>query len=99
MRVVTEKRSAPSLLMRLLTFVRACVLVLDHSQLIDLAELLKDGLKVLFFQIAWDLPDEEFDGVGLLHWVDVWSQRRDERAESEQEREDGGVDGVCGGGV
>ncbi len=27
------------------------------------------------------------------------SQRRDERAESEQEREDGGVDGVCGGGV
>lgn len=53
--------------MHLLTFVRACVLVLDHSQLVDLAELLKDGLKVLLVQIAWDLPDEELDGVGLLH--------------------------------
>lgn len=48
----------------------ARVLVLDHSQLVDLAELLKDGLEVLLLQIARDLPDEEFDGVGLLHWVD-----------------------------
>lgn len=58
--------------MRLLTFVHACVLVLDHSQLVDPAELLEDGLEFLLVQIAWDLPDEEFDGIGLLHWVDVW---------------------------
>lgn len=77
----------------LLTFMHARVLVLDHSQLVDLAELLKDGLQVLFLQIAWDLPDEEFDGVGLLHWVDdaekvrgtAWVRTRDERAESERE--------------
>lgn len=45
----------------------ARVLVLDHGQLVDLAELLEDWLEVLLLQIARDLADEELDGVWLLH--------------------------------
>lgn len=43
------------------------VLVLYHRQLINLAKLLKDGLQVLLFQVSGYLPDEELDGVRLLH--------------------------------
>lgn len=45
-----------------------CVLVLDDCQLVDLAELLEDGLEVFLLQISGDLPDEELDCVRLLHW-------------------------------
>lgn len=50
-----------------LTFVHPCVFVLDHRQLIDLAELLEDGLQVLLLQVSGYLPDEELDCVRLLH--------------------------------
>ena len=46
----------------------ASVCVLDHCQLINFPELLKDGLEVLLLQIPWDLHDEEIYSVGLLHW-------------------------------
>jgi len=50
-----------------LTFVHPCVFVLYHRQLIDLAELLEDGLQVLLLQVSGYLPDEELDCVRLLH--------------------------------
>lgn len=50
-----------------LTFVHARVFVLNHRQLVDLAELLEDGLQVLFFQIPRNLPHKQLDGIGLLH--------------------------------
>lgn len=50
-----------------LTFVHARVFVLNHRQLVDLAELLEDRLQVLFFQIPRNLPHEQLDGIGLLH--------------------------------
>lgn len=49
------------------TFVHSSIFVLYHRQLVDLSELLKDGFQVLFFQIPWNLPDKQFNSVGLLH--------------------------------
>lgn len=54
-----------------LTFVHACVFVLNHSELVDLAKLLKDRLEILLFQIPGNLPHKQLDGVGLLHWNGV----------------------------
>lgn len=54
-----------------LTFVHACVFVLNHSELIDLAKLLKDRLEILLLQIPGNLPHKQLDGVGLLHWDGV----------------------------
>lgn len=54
-----------------LTFVHACVFVLNHGELIDLAKLLKDGLEILLLQIPGNLPHKQLDGVGLLHWDGV----------------------------
>lgn len=45
----------------------ASVFVLYHSELIDLAKLLKDRLEVLLFQIPGNLPHKKLDGVGFLH--------------------------------
>lgn len=50
-----------------LTFVHAGIFVLYHRKFVDLAELFKNGLQVLFLQIARNLPDEQLDRVGLLH--------------------------------
>jgi len=50
-----------------LTFMHARVFVLNHSQLVDLPELLEDGLQVLLLQVPGDLPHEQLDGVRLLH--------------------------------
>lgn len=49
-----------------LTFMHARVLVLQHSQFIDPAELLKERPQVLLVQIPRDLPDEELDRVLLF---------------------------------
>lgn len=51
------------------TFVHAGVRVLEHSQLVDAAELLKQRLEVLFVQVARDLAHEELDGIQVLHAV------------------------------
>lgn len=49
------------------TFVHAREAVLQHSELVDLAELLEEGPEVLLVQVAGDLTDEEFDGIVVLH--------------------------------
>lgn len=49
------------------TFVHAREAVLQHSQLVDLAELLEEGPQVLLVQVARNLTDEEFDGIVVLH--------------------------------
>lgn len=41
--------------------------VLEHGELVDLAELLKERSEVLLVQVAWYLPDEQFDSVVVLH--------------------------------
>ena len=50
-----------------LTFVHACEPVLQNRQLVDLAELLEEGLEVLLVQVAGDLPNEQLDGIVVLH--------------------------------
>lgn len=55
-----EKRASP-------TFVHAREAVLQHCELVDLAELLEEGPEVLLVQVAGDLTDEEFDGIVVLH--------------------------------
>ena len=40
--------------------------VLEYGELVDLAKLFKHGPQVGFFKIAWNLPDEQLDGLGLL---------------------------------
>lgn len=49
------------------TFVHAREAVLEHSELVDLAELLEEGPQVFLVQVAGDLTDEEFDGIVVLH--------------------------------
>lgn len=49
-----------------LTFMHARVLVLQHSQFIDPAELLKERPQVLLVQVPRDLADEELDRVLLF---------------------------------
>lgn len=49
------------------TFVHAREAVLQHSELVDLAELLEEGPEVLLVQVAGDLADKEFDGIVVLH--------------------------------
>ena len=41
--------------------------ILQHGQLVDLAELLEDGPQVLLLQVAGDLTHEQLDGVLVLH--------------------------------
>lgn len=41
--------------------------VLEHCELVDLAELLEEGPEVFLVQVAGDLTDEEFDGIVVLH--------------------------------
>lgn len=45
------------------TFVHAGVLVLEHGELVYLAELLEHGAQVVLLEVARDLADEQFDGV------------------------------------
>lgn len=52
-----------------LTLVHAGVAVLEHGELVDLAELLEERLEVLLLQVARDLPHEELDGIQVLHAV------------------------------
>lgn len=41
--------------------------VLEHGELVDLAELLEERPEVLLVQVARYLPDEQFNGVVVLH--------------------------------
>lgn len=50
--------------------------VLEHSELVDLAELLEEGPEVFLVQVAGDLTDEEFDGIVVLHWDGGRAARR-----------------------
>jgi hypothetical protein len=50
-----------------LTFVHACEPVLQNRKLVDLAELLEEGLEVLLIQVSGDLPNEQLDGIVVLH--------------------------------
>ena len=41
--------------------------VLQYSQLVDLAEFLEERPEVLLVQVPRYLPDEQFDGIVILH--------------------------------
>lgn len=41
-------------------------LVLEHCELIDLAELVKERTQILLLHVPRNLADEKFDGVVLL---------------------------------
>lgn len=41
--------------------------VLEHRELVDLAELLEQRLEVLLLQVSRDLADEELDSVVIFH--------------------------------
>ena len=48
------------------TFVHARQLVFEYGEFVDFSEFFKHRTQVGFFQIAWNLPDKEFDGFGFL---------------------------------
>ena len=41
-------------------------LVFEYGEFVDFSEFFKHRTQVGFFQIAWNLPDKEFDGFGFL---------------------------------
>ena len=49
------------------TFVHAREAVLEHRELVDLAELLEQRPQVLLVQVPRDLSDEQLDGIVVLH--------------------------------
>lgn len=49
------------------TFVHASESVLQHGELVDLAEFLEERPEVLLVQVARYLSDEQFDGIVVLH--------------------------------
>ncbi len=50
-----------------ITFVHACVTVLEDSQFVDLSKLFEKRVEVLLLQVARDLSYEELDGILVFH--------------------------------
>ena len=48
------------------TLMHSSVLILQDSELVDLAELFEQGLQVALVQVARNLTDEQLDGVLIL---------------------------------
>ena len=49
------------------TFVHAREAILEHRELVDLAELLEQRPQVLLVQVPRDLPDKQLNGILVFH--------------------------------